>query len=224
MVEAVRRVIHHLVLLACVVASPCAGAHVLDEYLQATLVEIAPEGIRLQVNLTPGAEVAGPIVGRMDADGDGAISAGEGAAYAESFKRDLQARLDDRPVELRVVGSHFPAPSEMREGVGIVQIELAIEAGSLAAGEHRLVVENRHEPQVSVYLFNAAWPASSQIKIRGQKRNENQSRGEIAFSYQPPVGASRTSGTMVAMWGVIAAGVAGTGIWWTRKGLFRRGV
>src|SRR5208337_1366280 len=35
-------------------------------------------------------------------------------------------------------------------------------------------------------LFNAAQPRSPSVQITGQKRNENQSTGEIAFAFHPP--------------------------------------
>ena len=54
------------------------------------------------------------------------------------------------------------------------------------AGAHRLTLENRHLPALSVYLFNAAQPQSSSIQITRQKRNEIQSAGEIEFNYRKP--------------------------------------
>jgi hypothetical protein len=223
MVQAVKRTHHHiscLLLLACAFAPASASAHVLDEYLQATLVEIAPDAIHLQINLTPGVQVAEPIVALMDPDQDGVISPSEAAHYANLFKRDLQAWLDDRKVELTLVSSRFATPAELRTGWGMVELEFSIAAtGTLAAGEHRLVLENRHQPQVSVYLFNAEWPTSTWVSITRQTRNENQSRGEIAFTYHPPASASRTGGVFPALAGVlVVVVVAGTGIWWLRKG------
>jgi hypothetical protein len=41
------------------------------------------------------------------------------------------------------------------------------------------------EAGLRVYLFNAARPGSALVQIKGQKRNENQSTGEIAFDFHP---------------------------------------
>ncbi|HEY7116836.1 MAG TPA: hypothetical protein VH475_09630 [Tepidisphaeraceae bacterium] len=199
-----------LVLLVAVVALPgTAWAHVLDEYLQATLVDIAPDDIRLEINLTPGVDVAEPILALMNPNRDGVISTDEAARYAGLLKRDLTVRLDDRDVELRLAGSHYPEPGELRGGWGIVQVEFSIHPGSLAAGEHRLTVENRHLPGVSVYLVNAARPRSGWIRITKQNRNENQSWGEIAFDYRPAARSSRSVGLMALVAGVIVAVCAG---------------
>jgi hypothetical protein len=48
------------------------------------------------------------------------------------------------------------------------------------------MVENRHLPAVSVYLLNAALPKSGSLEILAQKRNDNQSAGEIEFAFHPP--------------------------------------
>jgi hypothetical protein len=219
MVETVKPTHHHLtwtLLLACALAPARASAHVLDEYLQATLVEIAPDAIHLQINLTPGVEVAQPIVTSMDLDQDGTISASEAAHHAEIFKHDLEAWLDDRKVDLTLVSSRFATPAELRSGWGRVELEFSVAIGALTAGEHKLVLENRHLPKVSVYLFNAEWPSSSEIKITRQNRNDNQSRGEIAFSYHPPATPSRAGFVFGALAGALVT--AGTGIWWIRKG------
>ena len=159
MVEAVTTTLRRLSLLLALLAFPStAFAHRLDEYLQATLVAIEPGGFRLQINLTPGVAVAEQVLALIDRDRDGVISPNEAATYAELLKRDLIVRLDQRKVELKLTASNFPPPDELRTGWGIIQMEFSTTAGPLTAGAHRLTLENRHLPTVSVYLFNAALP------------------------------------------------------------------
>lgn len=186
MVEAVITLLRRLSLLSVLLAlTPAGFAHRLDEYLQATLVAIEPDEIRLQINLTPGVAVAENVLAQIDRDQDGAISKNEVAAYAESLKRDFTIRLDERDLELQLTASKFPAPADLRTGRGIIQAEFFVVSGKLASGAHRLTLENRHLPEISVYLFNAARPESGTIQINRQKRNENQSSGEIEFALQP---------------------------------------
>ena len=109
-------------LLLALVASPSA-AHRLDEYLQAMLVVIEPSGIQLQINLTPGIEVADQVLARIDRDDDGVISKDEAGAYAELLKRDLSVRLDGHNVGLKLTGYEFPKPSGLRSGLQIIQVE-----------------------------------------------------------------------------------------------------
>ncbi len=174
-----------LLLLALLAFPSAAAARRLDEYLQATLVAIEPGEVRLQINLTPGVAVAGQILALIDSDRDGAISPEEAAAYAELLKRDLAVRLDRRDVELNLTASSFPTPAELRAGDGIIRLDFSTTASPVAAGVHELTLENRHLPAVSVYLVNAALPKSGSIQVTGQKRNADQSVGEIEFTVHP---------------------------------------
>jgi len=172
-----------LLLLLSWIASPSpALAHRLDEYLQATIVSIEPGEIRLKINLTPGVEVADHVLERIDRNQDGAISANEAAAYCESLKHDLLVKLDQRKMGLRLTASKFAAADELRTGWGIIQLELSVVVGPLVPGRHSFTLQNRHLPKWSVYLFNAAQPASSSVHILEQKRNQTQSSCEIQFT------------------------------------------
>ena len=186
MVEAVTRIFCRLPLLIALLAFPSdVFAHRDDQYLQATLVAIEPSGVRLQINLTPGVAVAEQVIAQIDRDRNGAISKNEAAAYAESLKRDLTLRVDGRKLDLKLTASEFVPPAELRTGSGIIQMEFSAISGPLAAGPHRLTLENRHLTTISVYLINAAQPRFTTVQITRQKRNENQSAGEIEFTSVP---------------------------------------
>ncbi|HTL17512.1 MAG TPA: hypothetical protein VL793_09755 [Patescibacteria group bacterium] len=169
-------------LLLALLALPSPGlAHRLDEYLQATLVSIKPGEVRLRLNLTPGVEVAEQVISRIDRNKDGVISSNEAAIYSRLLKRDLTLRVDHRKVELRITGLNLPEPTELRTGLGIIQIEFSATVHPLAPGAHSLTLKNRHLSGISVYLFNAAQPPPGSVHIISQKRNDNQSTGEIEF-------------------------------------------
>jgi len=183
-----------------------ARAHVLDEYLQATLVAIEPDGIRLRINLTPGVEIADKVIPLIDRDGDGVASADEAMLYIEMLHRDFIVRLDGREVDLSWKATNFPRTAELRSGHGIIQVECAVATGTLAIGAHKLVVENRHFPTLGVYLFNAARPNSASIQITRQNRNLNQSTGEIQFSYQQssnPAGVTSIVAPIVVLFAAV---------------------
>jgi hypothetical protein len=204
--EAMTRARRYLPLLLAFLAVPSTViAHRLDEYLQATLVAIGPGGFRFQINFTPGVAVAAKVLALIDRNGDGVISTNEAADYAELLKRDLTARLDGRNVELTLTASSFPEPADLRTGLGIIQMEFSGTPGPLAAGTHKLTLENRHRPVASVYLFNAAKPESASIQITSQKRNENQSTGEIAFDFQPPRNSYMAVGFGASLLAVLVA-------------------
>jgi hypothetical protein len=186
MAEAVSRTLYRLPLLLALLSLPSGVfAHRDDQYLQATLVAIEPGGVRLQINLTPGVAVAEQVLAQIDRDRDGAISKNEAAAYAGLLKRDLTLRVDGRKLELKLTASDFVPPAELRTGSGIIQMEFSAIFGPLAAGSHRLTLENRHLTTISVYLINAAQPRFATVEITRQKRNDNQSVGEIEFTFHP---------------------------------------
>lgn len=216
MVEVVTTAFRRLPLLLALLALPSAVfAHRLDEYLQATLVDIEPGEIRLDINLTPGVAVAEQVLALIDRDRDGVITTNEASAYADLVKRDLAVRLDGRNVACKLAALNFPELADLRTGWGIIQIEYSVTTGVLAAGPHKLTFENRHLPSVSVYLFNAARPDSASVEIAEQKRNENQSRGEIAFVFHPPPNPSIPPGigfSLAALSVVLFAGA-----WQARK-------
>ncbi len=214
-INGIGRVILWLVLLAL----PCsASAHRLDEYLQSTFVAIEPEGIKLQMNLTPGVAVAGPVLALIDRDGNDVVSTNEAATYAELVRRELSLRLDQRALDLTLTASEFPATEELRGGSGIIQLEFSATPGTLKSGAHELMLENRHQTNVSVYLVNAALPKSRAIKITRQTRNENQSVGQIEFAFQTastePPDAKRIVLPLIAAL-VVLGGTAI--IWWRRE-------
>jgi hypothetical protein len=181
------------------------SAHRLDEYLQATLVAIEPNTIRLQINLTPGVAVADKILAVIDHNHDNAISTNEASAYADSLKQDLTLRLDHQNLELRLTVSEFPTPAELRTGSGIIQLEFTATPNSLSTGPHALTLENHHLTTTSVYLFNAVHPKSALIQITAQKRNDNQSAGDIQFSIRPTFSLSSAtlSGLAISAIGVL---------------------
>jgi len=216
-VEAVTAPLHRwpLIIVALAALPPAAYAHVLDEYLQSTLVAIEPGDVRLKINLTPGMEVADKILAQIDRDRDGVVSNDEAAAYFELLKRDLTVRLDGRDTALKLIESNIPALAELRTGHGIIQAEFSITAGSFTAGPHMIAFENRHFNSVGAYLFNAARPRSASIQIAKQNRNANQSRGEIEFAYEAPSHSSNAPG-FVALFAVILATMAAA-VWQIRR-------
>jgi hypothetical protein len=100
-------------------------AHRLDEYLQATIVEVEKDRLHAEVTLTPGVAVSDFGIQTIDTDADGMISTAEGQAYATRVLEDLSLTVDGRRVALRIVSTHFPRLSEIREGNGEIQLELA---------------------------------------------------------------------------------------------------
>ena len=81
--------------LLCACALHLTGsAHVLDQYLQVAQIALAPDGVRIELRLTPGVQVAERICTLIDADRDGQITTAEEQAYARRVLQDLELAIN----------------------------------------------------------------------------------------------------------------------------------
>ena len=173
-----------------VLAAGPAGAHRLDEYLQATLISIDKDQIRAEIRLTPGVAVFPTVLRIIDTDSDGVVSEREGRAYAERVLRDLSLTVDGSRLPLHLVSTKFPEIQDMKEGLGEIHIEFT--AGvSGAIGRRQLVFENRHQSEIAAYLVNCLVPRDPDIRITTQNRNYQQSFYQVDYEQAravPPLG------------------------------------
>jgi hypothetical protein len=170
-----------------------AAAHRLDEYLQATLIGVTQDGIDVEIQLTPGVAMLPALMAVIDRDRDGRISSGEQRAYVGRVVRDVELQVDGAPAPLSLIESRFPTLEAMREGLGTIGIRLRA-----ARGGHEVRFENRHLPQVSVYLVNCLAAPSDGLVVRRQERDEAQRSIEFEYSFSAG-----------AVTGARAAGIAG---------------
>ncbi len=171
------------VLLILMAVSPL-GAHRLDEYLQATLISVDGDRATLEVNLIPGANIADRMLGMIDGNGDGQVSAGEQAAYANRVTGDLRLA----GASLTLDEYQFPALEDVRAGVGVIRLRLRAELPPMTHGQRDLHFENQHLPQPSVYQVNALVPPPG-TSITAQRRDENQTEITISYSGGDPKSA-----------------------------------
>jgi hypothetical protein len=173
-------------LLCAVALQATASAHVLDQYLQVAQISLARDGVRVDLHLVPGVEVADRVFALIDLDGDGQISSAEGQAYARRVLTDVTLEVDGRRAPLALKGIEFPSRREMNEGVGAIRFDLAAEADLGTAGEHRLSFRNDHLPELGAYLVNALFPATDVFKITGQQRDTLQHALRVDFIATSP--------------------------------------
>ena len=155
-----------------------AAAHRLDEYLQATLIGVTPAGIDVEIHLTPGVAMLPVLMAVIDQDGDGRISPEEERAYAGRVAREVELRVDGVAAPLWLTESNFPTLEAMREGLGTIRMKL-----HTARSGHALHFENRHLPQVSVYLVNCLAAPSDGLVVSRQQRDEAQRSIEFEYSF-----------------------------------------
>jgi hypothetical protein len=175
--------------------APGAAAHRLDEYLQATRVDVATGYVRLEIDLTPGIDVAPALIRSIDADWNDRISEGEASAYAADVIRQISLTQDGARLRLtldRIV--EFPSPGELRAGVGVIRL-LAESPVVRGTGRHRLTVRNDHRPDNAVYLINALAPTSGGVTIDAQERDYAQRSFEIDYT----IGLSALESALIAL-------------------------
>ena len=169
--------------LAIVVAAGSGpSAHRLDEYLQAARVDIQPESVRVELDLTPGMDVAESIIATIDRNRDDALSIDEKDEYVRQVASALQVRLDGEPLHLRLTSSTFPALSALRAGEGTIRLRARASHPHLSTGGHELFFQNRHLAGHSVYLANVLVPESAAMTVTRQRRDDEQR--ELTIDYR----------------------------------------
>lgn len=183
------------------------SAHRRDELLQAARIAVAPEQVDVELDVTPGIDVADGVIHGIDRDSDGALSADETQAYVHRVSSALTLALDGRPIRLESIASTFPELDAIRRGEGTIRVRAHARLPRLSEGAHRLWFRNDRDREVSVYLANALVPESSRIAITGQRRDGAQSELTIDFEMRSAARASLPMWLLTAIVGV--AGVGG---------------
>jgi hypothetical protein len=167
---------------------PSASAHRVDEYLQATRLSIDNARVDLELDLTPGIALATEVFGRIDANGDGAISDAEAAAYASQVLHSLVLSADGHPLPIALTASFYPPFRDMTLGVGTIRLRATARMPAGGAGHHRLSFLNNHRPARSVYLVNALLPENPRVKVTDQQRDPAQHGVTVDYTVasEPP--------------------------------------
>ena len=195
-------------------AAASVSAHRLDEYLQAARIAIAPDRVDIELDLTPGADVARRLVSEIDRNRDGILGRDETRAYSSNVLRDVGLQVDARPQTLGVIDSQFPGIDAMLKGEGTIQLRLSARVSGLAAGDHRVLFLNAHHPDMSAYLANALAPEGARVEVIAQRRDTAQRQLEIDFVLRDSVDRERPSllPTVIAAIAVLA------GLAWISRG------
>jgi hypothetical protein len=202
--------------LAAAVSAPLR-AHRVDEYLQAIRIDLGFDRVLLQIDLTPGAEIADSVLVTIDGDGDGEIAPEEADAYAALVLSHLRLAVDGVPRPLTPVSRQVPSVSEMTAGTGVIRLETAAAYSTGDGGRHTLTLHNDFRPDIGVYLVNALVPATSEITIPGQQRDPSQRT--LTLDYEI---ATTTQVLGPLAWSVVAAAIIGFAVW-SRRGITVRG-
>ena len=172
---------------ALLVFSAQADAHRLDEYLQATRIAVDPDHITIEIDLTAGTSLASTVIGWIDTNNDGQLSAGERSAYAQQVVESVALSLDGAPTRLTLLESQFPSIEEIAAGMGTIHLRTSASVSAARSGRHVAAFVNSHHPEASVYLANALAPTSDRITIASQHRDPSQH--QLTLEYEIAYGA-----------------------------------
>lgn len=130
-----------------------AAAHPLDEVVQGAYLTLKPGEVRLELDLSPGPEVADSLLKVLDANGDRRISQAEAQAFGRAVLASSQLTLDGRPLAWTLQSVTAPAYDNVRLGADTVKV-FATARRSDAKGAHALAFDNRYSPAKSQCAAN----------------------------------------------------------------------
>lgn len=174
-----------LVIAGLSAAGTGVSAHRYDEYLHASRIAIAPGAIRIEMSLTPGMAVADAVIGDIDTNRDGALSAAERQAYAQRVLDGVSLRLDDALVPLTLMESSVPAVGALRGGDSAITMVVDARLPRPADGAHRVSFRNANAAHGAVYLANALLPEDERVAITGMTHAVDQSGLTVAYTLRP---------------------------------------
>jgi hypothetical protein len=187
-----------------------AGAHRLDEYLQATRLSVDINRVGLEIDLTAGVRIACGVFASIDTNGDGQISSAEAEAYAEQMLRAVVLSVDGRAMPITLVEVRVPQLHDMSLGVGTIRIRASANVPATRSLRHHLSYVNMHRSESSVYLVNVLAPADSRIQIGDQRRDTAQHGLTLDYSIKP----DRSWAVAYSLFaGLVMAGMLGVTRW-----------
>ena len=175
-----------------------ASAHRLDEYLQASQLNLTPTGVRIELRLTPGVDVADRVFTLIDLDRNGQTSPAEQRAYAQRVLNDLSLELDNRSLPLTLTDVAFPSRTELKTGDAPIILALSADTSFTTSHDHQLTFRNNHLPTLSVYNANPLIPTTP-IKITSQQRDPLQRDLTLHF-HLPSTSNTTAASTAWPIW------------------------
>lgn len=130
-----------------------ASAHPMDEVVQSAYLTLMPSAVFLELELTPGPEVASALLGSLDPNADRRITNEEAHAYAQRVLQDSKLTIDGAAVEWALQEVVVPFYENIELASDIVRI-YAISNRFDRAGSHTLGYNNQYRPAKSQCIAN----------------------------------------------------------------------
>lgn len=179
-------------LVAALFAAATAAAHA-SHHGQSAYVTVGPEGVLVELDMSPGSQVARQVVALLDTDADGALSVSEERAYASAVLRDLSLEIDGRPEQLEISTLDFPPIEHLASGESKLSLSFVGPKEALSPGAHQLVFRNTHAPVTSAHQAHAI-AADASIALGAPKRDASGDTLTATFTVTASPTGTRTTG------------------------------
>ena len=141
------------VLMLLILITGWAGAHPVDEVVQGAYLTLVPSGVQLELDLTPGSQVAISVLKSLDANGDRQISTSEARAFAARVLAQSSLLLDGATLSWTLDEVTVPPYQNLALGSDTLRIYATAKL-TVKAGAHTLSYTNRYQPAKSQCIAN----------------------------------------------------------------------
>ena len=121
--------------------------------MQAAYLSLAPNTVILELDITPGAKVAGGIVALLDSNADNKISADESQSFARLVLGNVALTLDGAPATWVITNVTLPAVDALQSGNDILKIAATANRPE-SVGMHTLSYQNAYRPAKTLRMAN----------------------------------------------------------------------
>ena len=149
-----------------------AGAHPVDEVVQSAYLLIAPDRLRLELDITPGPIVSPTVLRTLDPNDDGILSPAEKRAYGRRVLDGLTLRIDGRPVAWRFDQIGVPSYNMLRRRAGTVQL-FAVARVAIGHGPRQLTFHNAYRPARGPVTANVFAAPATAFGFADQRRSND---------------------------------------------------
>ena len=151
-----------------------AGAHPVNELLQAAYLTLTPGAIQLELDLTPGSQVAGKLLSTLDVNADRQISVSEARSFAKQVLAQSSLKVGGVAVPWTLNQVVTPPYQNLLGGNDVIKI-YAVARRPDTAGAGTFSYLNRYEPVKSRWMANIfLLPGSGwQYQVSGQQHSSD---------------------------------------------------
>jgi hypothetical protein len=181
-----------LLLLGTLLRLP-AHAHPRDELEQASYIGITAAAVTVELNLTPGDQIAPNFA-----------TLAEKPNYPQRVLSELTISLDGISLPLHLVTCELPEREALRRGEKSIRLSLQAPLAALSSGKHTLCYQNRHVPiTVKSGYIATTLTGTEDLRIGQQTHDATQQTLTVEFEVHgrgQPLGAG-ILGALLALCG-----------------------